>query len=491
MINLTIDGKAVTVTAGTTILAAAQKAGIDIPTLCYLKDQSVKANCRICLVEVKGGSGPVPACASEAVQGMEVITDSAVIIAGRRRSLQLILTHHPIACQSCVRLGNSRHGDLSEEMCSMCFYCDCVRDGDCELQKLLKRYDVNGMDYVWAEKEYDSDTSTSSIVRDPGKCILCRRCVSACGEVQGIYAWSITGRGFHTAIESAGGGLLAESPCVECGQCVRSCPVGALYETQNLDDLPDAAQDPAKTVIARADPYFLKPYLRLAELDEHTFGDESLSAGLRRIGVDLVIGSVQADQAVNTDITAELKKRLSEGDTRPLLSATCPASVQYLLTRFPQLSECLSAVPGAQEQFGSWAKANWGNAAYTLSLSACSAKKMAAAESVNVDQVMSPREINRLFGRSGADLNRLKPVALDEPQQQECRDIPDSDCAGIQEREVILDNQRILIASACGLRAVANVLELAASGNCPYRYIQVAACPQGCQSAGDLPYETL
>lgn len=487
MIEVTIDGVVVSVEENATILDAAAKAGIRIPTLCYLENQSIKANCRICLVEVKGSRLPQPACATRVSPGMEVVTNSPAIMEARRENLRLILSHHPIDCQSCVRLGNSQQKDLSNEMCEMCFYCDCVRDGDCELQRLADEYDVNGLVYRWEEKDRTWDVSTASIVKDPGKCILCRRCVSACGEVQGIHVWSIAQRGCRAEVTPVGGGLLADSPCVECGECVRSCPVGALFERQDLDSLPEMGHDKNRTVLARIDRHFLEPYLRLAGLDSAQYTTEHLSAGLCRVGVDKVVGNADADQMVNEALLQELDRHLSGEGKLPLISATCPASVRYLESRYASLKGYMSTVPSAQEYFGRWAHEQYGKRAYAVSLTSCSAKKREAAGSDSVDLVMSPRETDRLFRRSGAELSRLKPMPVDHQETAGAS----AQEPGIQVREVVRNGKTIRIALACGLRAVNEVLAQVKDGTSPYAYIQLAACPGGCNSAGPLPFETM
>ena len=221
-VNLTIDGVAVSAEADSTILEAAKSVGIIIPTLCHHPDQSVKANCRVCLVEVKGKL--VPSCATKVSEGMSVQTRSKAAVTGQKTSLELILSHHPMDCQHCARNGACEVVDLSDEMCSYCYFCDCVQDGNCELQDLAREMNATFGDFPWTPQTEKLDESTTSIAKDPNKCILCRRCIGACSEIQGINAWSVIGRGEHSKIVPALGLSLSETPCVQCGLCVRDCP---------------------------------------------------------------------------------------------------------------------------------------------------------------------------------------------------------------------------------------------------------------------------
>lgn len=482
-LTLTIDGKSVSVPAGTSILVAARVAGIRIPSLCYAEDQAVKANCRICVVEVEGMRGLQPACATAAAEGMVVHTNTPDVIDARRNNLQLILSHHPMDCQSCARLGACHIEDLSEELCSWCFYCECVKDGSCELQALAKEYAVDDLCYDWRQKELPLDTSLPSIVRNPNKCILCRRCVESCGAGQGVYVWNVTKRGNETSISTFMDKPMDQTACVECGQCVRHCPVGALYEHQELDDIRDAAQDKKTHVVVQADPYFLDHYLTFSKQEDKGYTAENLAAGMFRLHVDQVVGNGAAEE--------EYLRRLSDEIAAAdgvVLGASCPSVVKFVEKNFPQLADRLSKVPSPQQIFGELAqkKGAEGKQVYTVALSACSAKKAEAARADKggaVSQVMSPREITRLFGVSGVNLAKLPARALDGAQ----RDLKASPAAAARvEAELEIRGRRVKAAAACGLRAVRELLQEIASGACEYQYVQLLACPDGCISTDAL-----
>lgn len=475
-VSITIDGRTVTTRQDSTILEAALSAGINIPTLCHMENQSVKANCRICLVEVEGARTLQPACATKVNQDMQVVTNSPGIMEARRASLELILSHHAIDCQSCVRLGNSYHEDLREELCSYCFYCDCPRDGDCELQQLAKEYDVIGLAYPWYQREPEIDRSPASFEKNPSKCILCRRCVSACGEIQGVYAWSVVGRGHESNVTPVGGVPLAKSPCVECGQCVRSCPTGALIEKHDFHDLPDAIANSEKTVVARAEPHFLRKYLALAGLNPEQYSIANLRAGLKRLGIQIMSGNDKAEHEAVAALEQEQSRR--QGNL-PLISISCPSALRFMKTHYPALMRLLSETPSPQGMFGWQARDIYGDRTYALSLTACSAKKMEAAEDCYISQVMSPRELHRLFSRSGVDLTRLDPVEVTEPDTQIM--VPPKVNA-IEEKECAFAGKQMKAVRANGLKAVAEILEQVAAGSCGAQYIQLQACPEGCTS---------
>lgn len=482
-VDIIIDGRTVTTPKDSTILEAARTVGIDIPTLCHMDNQSIKANCRVCLVEVKGARTLQPACATRVNQKMEVVTHSPEIMDARRACLELILSHHAIDCQSCVRLGNSHHEDLREDFCSYCFYCDCSRDGDCELQQLAKEYNVNGLIYPWYQRKPEIDRSSASFEKNPSKCILCRRCVSACGEIQEMHVWSIVGRGHESDIIPVGGVSLAESSCVECGNCVRSCPTGALKEKHDFHDLPDAIADHEKTVVARIEPYFLRQYLELAKLDPEQYGIAHLKTGLKKLGFDIVLGNAQAEQEAVTTLKQELNHR---ANNLPFIGISCPAVMRFIKDRYPALLTHVAETPSPQGLFGRLVQAANGKGTYTVSLTPCSAKKMEGKEDCCINQVVSPKELHRLFSRSGVDLTHLEPVELDGDDVQ----IMISPVVqAIEEKKFIFAGKELRALRANGLKAVVAVLGEVATGTCDAGYIQLQACPDGCFSVSESLFD--
>lgn len=470
-IIVTIDGKQISVPTGSTILDAAKRAQIRIPTLCHLENQEVKGVCRICVVEVEGARTLQPACATPVRDGMVVHTDTEAVRASRKTNLALILAHHPMDCQSCVRMENCHIEDLEEDLCNACLFCDCVKkDQDCELCALVEEYDVNGMPFEWTRRTEPEDVSTASIIRNPNKCIECRRCIAACAQWQDMHVLGLSGRGAELHVGTVMGIPLANTKCVECGQCVRVCPVGAVFEHQDLDRLPEAITDKGKTVTVRIEPYFLEQYLRLAELDSEKYGMGHLVAGLKRLGVDCIVSNQYEEN--NAEIF--LRRELLHAD-KPVISAFCPAAVRFVQQEFPLLSGNISRVHSPQKNFGKTHETE-----YTVSLSPCSAKKAEAQRDVgrNVDQVMSPREIHRLFRRSGVDLTKLAPVDMDGQiaKTHEVRE------AGIETGTLQIEERTVRYACVRGLRAARKLLEEVSSGAASYDYIQLQSCPEGCIS---------
>ena len=194
-VKLTINGKQITAEKGQTILQAAKNNDIYIPTLCHFEGIEGRANCRICVVEVEGMRTFQPACVTKVSEGMAVNTDTDKIRAARKTTLELILSHHAVDCHHCMRIGSSSEQSLDPKFCEMCFWCDCVRDGFCELQSLAREYHVDVLPFIQHEKDYEEDTSLRSVIRNPNKCIKCRRCVDVCGEVQTVHNLSMANRG--------------------------------------------------------------------------------------------------------------------------------------------------------------------------------------------------------------------------------------------------------------------------------------------------------
>jgi len=477
LVNIIIDGVSLRADAQSTILDAAQQAGIHIPSLCHHPDYSVRAVCRVCMVESNGK--PVPACATTVSEGMSVKTKGARIEGLRKTSLELILSHHPMECQHCARNGVSEVADLSDEMCGYCRFCDCVKDGVCELQELAKEMNVTFGDFTWTERREAADESTPSIIKDPNKCILCRRCVDACGKQQGIHAWSIAGRGEEARIEPAFGMALSQSNCVQCGQCVQDCPTGALSPKQQADDLFVITDNKDTTVIAWLHPNFLPEFSKLGEYGELDITEQHIVAGLHRVGIDIVWQGADIALTALRDVMGELES--SKEDTRTLVGYSDYAAKTLSARLAPEgrLSRSLSA----QQQFGRFAKGAWAKSnqkdpgrIYAIALTASLSGKAEAEcnDSCGVDLALTPIEVRRLFYRRGADLSLLAPEAFDLESKAASLPALQPKERGVTE---LTRNGGGKIAVAQGLEHAQKLLDEVNAGTSEYDLIYLSALP--------------
>jgi ferredoxin len=526
-ITLSFNNQTTSAQAGSTILQAAELAGITIPTLCNHPDHAVQANCRMCLVDL--GGKLVPACATTATNGMKVRTEGADLTALRRTNLSLILSHHALDCQHCARNGVSEVVDLSEEMCSYCYFCDCAQDGNCELQSLALELNVALEGWEWLDKAAALDDSTPGLVKDPNKCILCRRCVGACSELQGIHSWSIVGKGPETVIEPALGGLWSETDCTQCGQCVLDCPTGALSAKEQFRSLFVETDDPAKTVVACLDPTFIPAFAELGGFEGLALTEQNVAAGLRRIGVDVVwsgsgfvhdelvaleriveerlqsgAGSGVGD-GVESGAGSGVGSGVGDGAGLPVV-AVADFAAQTLAERYGiAVDASLSATQG----FGRYAKGAWAQAKgiapeniYTIVLTASlSTKAQIAADAAQVfdveqtdasrdacsdcatpavDLALTPLEVRRLLHRRGADLSLLAPVDLDAPTPASTPTPAPSLLTprrGIEVAEKNGPHGPYTVAQAQGLASTRTLLEEAKAGTSPYALIYLSAIP--------------
>ena len=304
-VNLTIDGVNVTVPADYTVIEAAREAGINIPTLCYLKGVNQIGACRICLVETKGGRAPQAACTLPVAEGMEVYTNNEKLRKARRTNLELLLSNHNRECTS------------------------CVRSGSCEFQSLCNEYGVTEYPYDGDKVEHTVDALSPSIVRDNSKCINCRRCIAACNGVQGIGAIGASKRGFKTVIGCVYGKSLADSPCVNCGQCIVSCPTGALHEKDSTQDVWAALSDPDKYVVVQPAPALRASLGEEFGIPMGTAVTGKLAAALRRLGFDKVFDTdFGADLTIMEEGT-ELLNRMNNNGVLPMITSCSPGWVKY------------------------------------------------------------------------------------------------------------------------------------------------------------------
>jgi NADH-quinone oxidoreductase subunit G/NADP-reducing hydrogenase subunit HndD len=504
MVNLKINGIPVSVPEGSTILEAAKLANIRIPTLCYLKDVQCVGSCRMCLVEATGARGLVAACVYPVSEGMEVKTNTPRVRKSRKTTLELILSTHKKKCLSCVRSMN------------------------CELQKLALEYNAEEDKFGTDHDIKPIDDISASVVRDNSKCIMCTRCVAAC-QKQTIGAIGPKNRGYAKVIGSPYDVSLAFTPCVNCGQCVVACPVGALYEKSAVADVWGAIVDPTKKVV-----FFTAPSVR-ATLGE-AFG---LPAGTNVEGKMITaikqLGDVQCFNMDNTaDLTiseeaTELLTRLQTGGTLPMFTSCCPGWIKFCEHYYPEFLPNLSTCKSPQEMFSATLKTYYCKKngidpkdLYVVSVIPCTAKKFEAtrAELGNyTDSALTTRELAKMIKEAGIDFANLPDSDYDDPfglasgagaifgatggvmeaalrtaavtlggdgAPLEFTEVRGT--KGIKEAEYTVGGAKIKVAVASGLGNARQLLDGIKSGEKQYTFVEIMACPGGCINGGGQPY---
>ena len=513
-ITLQIDGHFITVPEGSTILEAACKIGINIPTLCHidLKGTCIKnnpASCRICVVEVAGRRNLAPACATRCTEGMVVKTSTLRVMSARKVVAELILSDHPNDCLTCPKCGN------------------------CELQTLALRFNIREMPFNGGELSPRKREVTSSIVRNMDKCIFCRRCESVCNDVQTVGALGAIRRGFNTTIAPAFDRMMKDSECTYCGQCVAVCPVGALTERDYTNRLLDDLADPDKIVIVQT-----APAVRAALGEEFGLPPGTLVTGkmvyaLRELGFDYVFDTDFAADVVIMEEGTELLDRIRNGGALPMFTSCCPGWINYAEKHCPDILPRLSSTRSPQAVFGALAKTylpeKMGMAPQrirVISIMPCIAKKDEAARAElasggipDVDVVITVREFARLLRRMGVDLASIEPEPFDNPfmsastgaavifgstggvmeaavrtvyavlngkEMESIESAPLRGMDGVREADIDLGpgNGSIRVAICHGLRNARRLAEEALAGTSPYTFIEVMACPGGCVDGG-------
>jgi NADP-reducing hydrogenase subunit HndD len=415
MVKLTIDNKPVEVVEGTTILKAARQAGINIPTLCYfeldgMKFENKPGGCRVCVVEVEGRKNLAPACATDVMEGMVVHTHSARVINARKTVVELILSDHPNDC------------------------LQCSKSGDCELQTLAQKLGIREIPFKGEQSTYKKD-STLSVERDMDKCIMCRRCETMCNKIQSVGALSAVNRGFEAVVSPAFEQPLGESSCINCGQCVQVCPVGALSLVDNVADVMKAIADPTKTVVVQT-----APAVRVALGEE--FGMEpgsivtgKMAAALRRLGFNYVFDTDwSADLTImeeGTELLGRIGKVLGGDKTAklPIFTSCCPGWVSFYEKNFPDMLEYPSTAKSPQQMFGAVAKNYFAEKIgvkredmVVVSIMPCLAKKSEAAReefkvngNPDVDFSLTTRELAHMIKQCNLNLNDMPNEDFDSP----------------------------------------------------------------------------
>jgi iron only hydrogenase large subunit-like protein len=410
-INITMDGKVLEVEEGRSILEAAKNNGIHIPTLCYMKELDPHASCRMCVVEVEGARTFLPSCATKVSNGMVVKTNTEKLRENRKLTLEMIMAHHPVDCHHCLRLGSSKEEDLDPMFCEMCFFCDCVRDGICELQQLNREYHVDKLPFEVEGYRYEVDNSLHSIIRDANKCIKCRRCVDVCNEVQSVHNLALFGRGQEYRVTPAMNKPMNESSCVRCGRCVDVCPTGALYMEENIDKMLFNAHAYNIKTIGMISSSVLADLEELNKMEPGTLDIHKLIASMKKLNIDCVISEEQVIDANK----GEAEEIILNSDS-PVIISNSHAVKNFVDLYFADISNQVKYYKSVQECFATIAKEVADQLGYdvnkmkTVVFTANNENGAEVKEKDTVDFSLNASEIYRTFKRTGVDFHRIKPL---------------------------------------------------------------------------------
>ncbi len=511
MVNIKINGMPLSVPNGISILEAARYAGIEIPTLCYLKDINEIGACRICMVEVKGARSLVTACVYPVNEGMEVFTNTEKVRQSRKMTLELILSTHRKECLSCIRSGN------------------------CELQKLCKEFGVDDENAFAGEMPaFEFDDSAAHMVRDNSKCILCRRCVAACNQ-QKVSVIGANARGFDTHISSAFDKDLADVSCISCGQCIVNCPTGAIYEKDDTAAVFAAINDPEKFVIVNTAPSIR---VTLGECFGMSIGSNvqgKMVAALRRLGFDKVFDTDFAADLTIMEEGYELIDRIKNGGTLPMITSCSPGWIKYCEHYYPDQLNHLSTCKSPQQMFGAITKTWYAQKMgidpkdiVVVGIMPCTAKKFetkrdnqAASGYPDVDYALTTRELARMIETAGIYFNHLPDEEFDNPlgegtgaavifgatggvmeaalrtavevltgEELESVDFTEVRGQGIKEATYKVAGMDVKVAVASGAAAAHEIMEKVKAGTADYQFIEIMGCPGGCVNGGGQPIQS-
>ena len=490
-INISINEQPVAAEPGTTILEAAAAVGIKIPTLCFLKGLDPAANCRICVVEVEGSPDLQPACVTQVTEGMVISTDTPALWEARRETLELLLARHSVDCHHCMRIGSSKCADLDPVFCEMCFFCDCVRDGFCELQALAREYQVDALPYKLEPELYPVDTSTGCVVRNPNKCVKCRRCVEVCGDVQTVYALVLVGGGADLQVRPTQGRPLADTTCVRCGRCVQVCPTGAIHELEQKDELLYHTHSYTTTTIAQISDDVLDELAYLSGLQRWQLDVRQVAAGLKKIGVDYVVTEGVALSRGKAMAAQYLAEKAGKSE-RPLIITSSHASAQFVQRFFPTLMGDLFHYDSSQQQFGQLVRGHWhpyivtesAKKIITISVTSNNDNEGETTQNGSVDYVVNARELYRIFLRTGVNLQKIHPRDLDHwgtaaelplPIQKLLAPVEWEIGGSVEEMDVEVGDSTMKAAVGKTLGHARQLLKQVKNGTSPYQIIKISS----------------
>ena len=512
MINLKIDNKDVSVPEGTTILEAARKVNIDIPTLCFLKEINEVGDCRMCITEVEGRRGFATSCIQKVEEGMVVHTNSPAVIEARRTILDLILSNHHRDCLTCIRNGN------------------------CELQSLAQKLNMTDIRYDGVKNEYEIDELSPSIVRDFNKCILCRRCVATCKKVQKIGAIDTTQRGFSSCISTVGNNSLNDVNCTFCGQCIENCPTGALHEKESIEEVWKKLKDPDTYVVVQT-----APAVRVALGEEFgmpigTNVTGKMVNALKCLGFDKVFDTNTGADFTIMEEGTEFVKRFKENDNLPMITSCSPGWVKYIEMNYPENLKHLSSCKSPHEMFGALIKTYYAEKEnidpakiYVVSVMPCIAKKFERQREemkenglYDVDAVLTTRELARMIKSANIEFTELEDEAFDDPMGEatgagaifgvtggvmeaalrsvseiltgkELEKIDFEEVrgqTGIKRATIKIGDNEIKVVVAHGLGNAQTIMEEIKQGKADYQFVEIMACPGGCIMGGGQPIKS-
>lgn len=516
MVNLTIDGKKISVEENTTIMEAAASNGIPIPKLCYLKGINEIAACRVCVVELEGKEKLITSCNNVVKEGMVIYTNSPKVRRHRRTTVELILSQHDCECVTCSRSGN------------------------CSLQTVANDLNIFDIPFKMQLEKQPWDKHFP-LIRDSSKCIKCMRCVQVCDKIQGLGIWDVEGTGSRTTINVAGHRSIDEADCALCGQCITHCPVGALRERDDTEKVWKAIEDKDKIVVAQ-----VAPAVRTAWGEELGLAPEDAKVGkildaLKRMGVDYVFDTTFSADLTIMEEGTEFLKRFTSGELkeRPMFTSCCPGWIRFIKSQFPHLVKQLSTAKSPQQMFGAAMKTYFveklgvePEKIYTLSVMPCVAKKGEREMELyyeeyaghDIDAVITTRELVRMIRSAHISPDTLEDIASDRPMQEGSgagvifgatggvmeaalrsayyllkNENPEADAFkvvrsqgfqendGVVEADFAIDDITVKTAVVSGLANTRALLEKIERGDVHYDFVEVMACPGGCVGGGGQP----
>lgn len=511
MVNVKINNRNVTVPEGTSILNAAKQTGITIPNLCYHPDQEVKANCRICVVEVEGARTLQASCATDCQEGMVIRTNTNRVRNARKTVTELMLANHDMNCTA------------------------CKKNNQCGLQEIAANLGVRESRFTNVVRDQEIDTSSPSIERNQNKCIKCGRCIQMCSQVQGLAILDYIGRSDDVEVKPAFGWYLGDVACVACGQCSVVCPVAAITEKEDIEQVWEAINDPSKTVVVQTAPAVRVSLGEEFDMDPGEIVTGKLVASLRTLGFDNVF-----DTDFTADLTIieeghELLHRLKTGGTLPMLTSCSPGWINFIEQYYPELIPHLSTCKSPQQMFGALAKGYYAEKIgkkpediYSVSIMPCTAKKFEAdrdemmvdGKNPDVDVVLTTRELGKMLRQAGVDFDKLEEEEYDAPfglstgaavifgatggvMEAALRTVYEvvtgetlealdfkvvRGLEGIKEAEVDLAGTKVKVAVAHSLSNARKIMELIKEGKADYAFIEIMCCPGGCIGGGGQPF---